>query len=103
MNFISIGLFVWSILLNSLSCCKQLTQQSAPVLVKSHFVPVFSICMAVYCSKMTGWEKGSAALQSKLLHFAEISDDDRDKLIKKHMVCTFFGSLFIPCVLLSMS
>ncbi|CAO2819072.1 unnamed protein product [Amaranthus hypochondriacus] len=71
---------------SNLQYLAELTQQSVPVLVKSHFVPVFSICMAVYCSKMNGWEKGSAALQSKLLHFAEISDDDRDKLIKKHMV-----------------
>lgn len=70
----------------SISSCKQLTRQSVPVLVRSHIVPVFSICMVLYCSKMTGWEKGSAALQSRILHFAEISEDERDMLIKKHMV-----------------
>ncbi|XP_056686258.1 serine/threonine-protein kinase ATM isoform X2 [Spinacia oleracea] len=74
----------------------ELTRQSVPVLVRSHFVPVFSICMVLYCSKTAGWEKGSAALQSKILHFAEISEDERDKLIKKHMVT-------IVCQILSLA
>ncbi|XP_048500072.1 serine/threonine-protein kinase ATM isoform X3 [Beta vulgaris subsp. vulgaris] len=71
---------------SNLQCLAELTRQSVPVLVRSHIVPVFSICMVLYCSKMTGWEKGSAALQSRILHFAEISEDERDMLIKKHMV-----------------
>ncbi|XP_021718930.1 serine/threonine-protein kinase ATM-like isoform X2 [Chenopodium quinoa] len=80
----------------NLQCLAELTRQSVPVLVRSHFVPVFSICMVLYCSKMAGWEKGSAALQSKILHFAEISEDERDMLIKKHMVT-------IVCQILSLA
>uniref|UniRef100_A0A803L8L9 non-specific serine/threonine protein kinase n=1 Tax=Chenopodium quinoa TaxID=63459 RepID=A0A803L8L9_CHEQI len=80
----------------NLQCLAELTRQSVPLLVRSHFVPVFSICMVLYCSKMAGWEKGSAALQSKILHFAEISEDERDMLIKKHMVT-------IVCQILSLA
>ncbi|XP_010663180.1 serine/threonine-protein kinase ATM isoform X4 [Vitis vinifera] len=56
------------------------------VLVKNHFVPIFSVCMALHCSKKSGWEKGAVVLQSSILHVAEISEDERDKLIKKYMV-----------------
>jgi len=45
--------------------------------------------MALLCSKRSGWEKGSAVLQRKILSFAEISEEERDKLIKRHMVCSF--------------
>lgn len=62
------------------------------VLVKNHFVPIFSVCMALHCSKKSGWEKGAVVLQSSILHVAEISEDERDKLIKKYMVCSFYFS-----------
>ncbi|XAR50182.1 Non-specific serine/threonine protein kinase [Bertholletia excelsa] len=55
-------------------------------LVKNHFVPIFSICMALHCSKKPGSDNGAAVLQSSILCTAEISENERDKLIKKHMV-----------------
>ncbi|XP_057952318.1 serine/threonine-protein kinase ATM [Malania oleifera] len=56
------------------------------VLVRNQFVPIFSICMALHCGKKPGWEKGMAVLQSTILYIAEISENERDILIKKHMV-----------------
>lgn len=47
---------------------------------------IFSVCMALYCSKKAGWEKGSEALESLILSIAEISEQERDELIKKQMV-----------------
>lgn len=55
-------------------------------LVKNHFVPIFSISMALHCSERSGSELGAVVLQSSILHLAEISEIERDKLIKKHLV-----------------
>ncbi|XP_022135092.1 serine/threonine-protein kinase ATM isoform X3 [Momordica charantia] len=55
-------------------------------LIRSYFVAIFSICIALHCSKRSGWEKGAIALQSSMLHFARITESERDILIKKHMV-----------------
>ncbi|KAG9138050.1 hypothetical protein Leryth_001298 [Lithospermum erythrorhizon] len=60
--------------------------QPAALLVKNHFVHIFSTCMALHCSKKDGWEKGSAVLGSSILKFTSITETERDKLIKKHMV-----------------
>ncbi|KAK9995769.1 hypothetical protein SO802_020455 [Lithocarpus litseifolius] len=71
---------------SNLSWVAKVACQPLEVLVKSHFVPIFAICMALHCSKKSGWEKGAVVLQSSILHLAEISESERDKLIKKHMV-----------------
>ncbi|KAK9684733.1 hypothetical protein RND81_10G228300 [Saponaria officinalis] len=71
-------------------------RQTVPVLVRSHFASVFSVCMVLHCCKIAESKKASAVLQSKILHFAEISEDDRDILIKKHMVT-------IVCQILSLA
>ncbi|XP_008453086.1 serine/threonine-protein kinase ATM isoform X2 [Cucumis melo] len=55
-------------------------------LIRSYFVPIFSYCMALHCSKRSGYEKGAIVLQSSMLHFARITESERDILIKKHMV-----------------
>lgn len=55
--------------------------------MKNHFVQIFSVCMALHCSKKSGWEKGADVLQNSILHLAQISENERDKLIKKNMVC----------------
>ncbi|KAF9625359.1 hypothetical protein IFM89_022141 [Coptis chinensis] len=60
--------------------------QPLTVLAKNHFVPIFAICMALHCSKKPGMENGVSVLQGSLLHIAEMSDNERDHLIKKHMV-----------------
>ena len=63
------------------------------VLVKNHFLPIFAICMALHCSKESGWEKAAIVPQSSILRLAEISGSERDKLIKEHKVCISFSSL----------
>ncbi|XP_048138241.1 serine/threonine-protein kinase ATM isoform X2 [Rhodamnia argentea] len=64
----------------------QISGQPLAVLVQNHFVPIFAVCMALHCSKSSGWEKGAMVLQSSILQIAEISETARDNLIKKHMV-----------------
>lgn len=81
---------------SNLQLVAQVTRQPLAGLVRNHFVPVFSVCMALLCSKRSGWEKGSAVLQRKILSLAEISEEERDKLIKKHMVT-------IVCQILSLA
>ncbi|KAI5683411.1 hypothetical protein M9H77_04639 [Catharanthus roseus] len=60
--------------------------QPLATLVKSHFVHIFSVCMALHCSKNAGSQKALEILESAILTIAEISENERDKLIKKHMV-----------------
>ncbi|KAJ8427338.1 hypothetical protein Cgig2_030603 [Carnegiea gigantea] len=89
-------LFSWVACGVSLTALVQVTRQPLAGLVRNHFVPVFSVCMALLCSKRSGWEKGSAVLQRKILSLTEISEEERDKLIKKHMVS-------IVCQILSLA
>lgn len=42
--------------------------------------------MALHCSKNAGSQKALEILESAILTIAEISENERDKLIKKHMV-----------------
>ncbi|KAK7852517.1 serine/threonine-protein kinase atm [Quercus suber] len=72
--------------ISNLSWVAKVACHPLAVLVKNHFVPIFAICMALHCSKKSGWEKGAVVLQSSILRLAEISESERDKLIKKHMV-----------------
>lgn len=55
-------------------------------MIKNHFVDIFSVCIALHCSKKAGWEKGSAVLESSILDITKISEIERDKLIRTHMV-----------------
>ncbi|CAH9111684.1 unnamed protein product [Cuscuta epithymum] len=55
-------------------------------IVRNHFVQIFSVCMALHCSKNAGREKGTAVLESSILKMGEMSENERDKLIKKQMV-----------------
>ncbi|XVE54961.1 hypothetical protein DITRI_Ditri03aG0123000 [Diplodiscus trichospermus] len=71
---------------SNLSWVAKIAGQPLPVIVKDHFVPIFSICMTLHCSKSSGFEKGAMVLQNSILHLAEISENERDKLIKKNMV-----------------
>lgn len=64
----------------------KLSGQPLTALVKDQFVPIISVCMALHCSNQSESERGAMVLQKKILRFAEISEDERDKLIKKHMV-----------------
>lgn len=71
---------------SDLSWLAQISGQPLAVLVQNHFVPIFAVCMALHCSKISGWEKGAMVLQRYILQIAEISETARDNLIKKHMV-----------------
>lgn len=68
----------------------QIAREPLADLVKNHFVPIFSISMAWHCSERSDSELGALVLQSSILHLAEISEIERDKLIKKHLVCTLY-------------
>lgn len=72
--------------LANLNWVAKVSSQPPAILVKSHFVHIFSVCMALHCSKLAGSEKGLAVLESSVLSIAEISENERDKLIKKTMV-----------------
>ncbi|XP_077244126.1 serine/Threonine-kinase ATM-like protein isoform X2 [Tasmannia lanceolata] len=56
------------------------------VLAKDHFVPIFAVCMALHCSQKLEKESGADVLRSSILQIGEISEHERDELIKKHMV-----------------
>ncbi|KAK8518220.1 hypothetical protein V6N13_027695 [Hibiscus sabdariffa] len=71
---------------SNLNWVSKIAGQPLPVMVKDHFVPIFSVCMTLHCSKSSGFDKGAMVLQNSILHFAEISESERDKLIKKNMV-----------------
>ncbi|GFP92353.1 serine/threonine-protein kinase atm [Phtheirospermum japonicum] len=64
----------------------KVARQPCADLVKYHFVNIFSICMALHCNKKAGCDNGSRVLGSYILRIAEISEHERDELIKKRMV-----------------
>ncbi|KAK1363096.1 serine/threonine-protein kinase ATM, partial [Heracleum sosnowskyi] len=70
----------------NLNWVAKVARKSAADLIRIHFVPIFSICMALHCSKNSGRESGAALIQSSILSIAEMSENERDQLIKKHMV-----------------
>ena len=55
--------------------------------IKGYFVPIFGLSIAARCG--TGPEKDLAetVLYESVLQFGEISELERDDLIRKHMVC----------------
>ncbi|XP_057442948.1 serine/threonine-protein kinase ATM [Lotus japonicus] len=71
---------------SDLNWVAKVTCQPLTVLMKNHFSSIFSISMALHCTKKAGSERGTRVLQSSILHFGQISENERDKLIKKHMV-----------------
>ncbi|XP_043704321.1 serine/threonine-protein kinase ATM isoform X2 [Telopea speciosissima] len=70
----------------NLSLLAKVSGQPLRDLATDHFVPIFAVCMALYCSRKKGSEKGAVSLQSSLLCIAELTEHERDKLIKRHMV-----------------
>ncbi|RWW27721.1 hypothetical protein GW17_00007838 [Ensete ventricosum] len=59
--------------------------QPLSVLVREYFVPICALCIAVHCSMRPNKEIGGMALNNLILQFANISELERDELIKKHM------------------
>ncbi|XP_075505011.1 serine/threonine-protein kinase ATM isoform X4 [Primulina tabacum] len=70
---------------NSLKWVAKVACQTCAALVKRHFVHIFSVCMAMHCSKKAGWERGSRVLETSILLIVNISEHERDELIKKQM------------------
>ncbi|XP_075512267.1 serine/threonine-protein kinase ATM-like isoform X4 [Primulina tabacum] len=68
---------------NSLKWVAKVACQPCAALVKSHFVHIFSVCMAMHCSKKAGWERGSRVLETSILLIVHISEHERDELINK--------------------
>nr|XP_034595825.1 serine/threonine-protein kinase ATM isoform X4 [Setaria viridis] len=69
-----------------LNWISKILSQPLPVIIKRYFVPIFGLSIAARCG--TGPEKDLAetALCESLLQLGEISELERDDLIKKHMV-----------------
>ncbi|XP_020523147.1 serine/threonine-protein kinase ATM isoform X2 [Amborella trichopoda] len=55
-------------------------------LVKKHFVPIFAACMTFHCSNKSSNSHAIKVLQSSILHIADISEHERDNLIKTNTV-----------------
>ncbi|XP_020405742.1 serine/threonine-protein kinase ATM isoform X6 [Zea mays] len=64
----------------------KILSQPLSIIIKRYFVPIFGMCIAVRCG--TGPEKDLAetVLCESVLQLGEISELERDDLIKKHMV-----------------
>lgn len=71
--------------MQNLDWISKATCKSLSLLIKEFFAPVFAVCFAVHCAK-PGKESGATALHSSILRIAEISELERDELIKKNMV-----------------
>ncbi|XP_019197259.1 PREDICTED: serine/threonine-protein kinase ATM isoform X3 [Ipomoea nil] len=71
---------------SNLNWIAKIVRMPPPAIVRNHFVQIFSVCMALHCSKNPEREKGSTVLESSILKIAEMSENERDKLIKKQMV-----------------
>ncbi|XP_020591737.1 serine/threonine-protein kinase ATM [Phalaenopsis equestris] len=73
--------------------------QSLPLLAKEYFVPIFAMCMAVYCNERPGKEFCGATVSDSILHVAKVSERERDDLIKRNMVSivSFLLSLASSC------
>ncbi|KAI3807033.1 hypothetical protein L1987_22953 [Smallanthus sonchifolius] len=72
--------------ISSLNWVTKVAGQPSAALVRSHFVDIFSICITLHCSKRPQWESGTAVLHSSILSISGISENERDILIKRHMV-----------------
>jgi ataxia telangiectasia mutated family protein len=69
--------------------------QPLSAVIKGYFVPIFGLCIAARCG--TGPEKDLAetVLYESLLQLGEISEFERDDLIRKHMVSIVGFSLSV--------
>lgn len=64
----------------------QATGHPLPQLAKEYFVPIFAMCLAVYCNGRRGKDiSGTTPLCDSFLHIANISELERDDLIKRNM------------------
>lgn len=65
----------------------QILSQPLSVIIKRYFIPIFGLSIAAKCGAGPEMDSAETVLCESLLHFGEISEFERDDLIKKHMVC----------------
>lgn len=66
-----------------------MTAQPLSCLVRSHFAEIFSFCIALHsqnCCDNSTESIGMVVLNISFMQFAEISEQERDNLIKRHLV-----------------
>ncbi|XP_078431049.1 serine/Threonine-kinase ATM-like protein isoform X2 [Wolffia australiana] len=86
--------------LPNLNFVSSVSGQPLSVLFQKHFVHVFSICIALRCNASGHKETVDFVLSASILRVAEISECERDDLIRRHLVSivscllslTYFGS-----------
>ncbi|CAJ2627647.1 unnamed protein product [Trifolium pratense] len=66
---------------SDLNWVAKVTCQPMTVLIKHQFASIFSISMALHCSKKPGSEGGTHVLQSSILELGQITVKERDELI----------------------
>lgn len=72
---------------NELSWLAKVMSKSIATLVKDFFPAIFAALLPMYCNGSEAEkEKAIAVLQGKMLAKANLSEDERDQLIKKNMV-----------------
>ena len=65
-------------------------------LVKEFSAAIFSALLPLYCHGDEAEKRVAVSvLQGKMLVLANLSEDDRDKLIKKNMVCKMFHYMLL--------
>ncbi|KAG0493512.1 hypothetical protein HPP92_004506 [Vanilla planifolia] len=72
--------------IQSLELISEVAKQPLPLLVKEFFVPIFAVCIAVYCNGKDDEGNSGKVLRESILQIAKISELERDDLIKKNMV-----------------
>ncbi|KAH7439431.1 hypothetical protein KP509_04G060500 [Ceratopteris richardii] len=82
---------------DELTWLSKVVSKPVSTLVKDSFVAIFSTLLPMYChGSEKGRESAHSVLQGKMLTVANLSEDDRDILIRKHMV-SIVNSLFQLC------
>ncbi|XP_024025502.1 serine/threonine-protein kinase ATM-like [Morus notabilis] len=66
---------------SNLSWVSKIAGQPLSILVKDHFVQIFSICIELHCSNTSDGHKGADVLQNSILQLAQISESERDTLL----------------------
>ncbi|XP_078174265.1 serine/Threonine-kinase ATM-like protein isoform X2 [Carex rostrata] len=77
----------------SLNWISKVSCLSLSGLINEYFVPIFALSMALNCSTKPEKEYARRALCETLLQYGDISETQRDDLIKKHLV-SIVGFLF---------
>uniref|UniRef100_A0A0E0JD53 Serine/threonine-protein kinase ATM n=1 Tax=Oryza punctata TaxID=4537 RepID=A0A0E0JD53_ORYPU len=70
----------------NLNWLSKILSQPLSAVIKGYFVPIFGLCIAARCGTWPEKDLAETVLCESLLQLGEISEPERDDLIKKHMV-----------------